>query len=84
MSNVFIPFEIIPCPEHDLECGGDPKPRHDLPVFREPAQAIHWMSQPANTHVHVRDGKRVLLQWLEHTPEEAKALGFTVPEGSIH
>lgn len=81
---VFIPFEIKPCSEHGYECGGEPEPRFDLPVFTATADAANWMTQIANQHIHRRNGAHVVLNWIEHTREEALALGFKLSSEVLH
>jgi hypothetical protein len=81
---VWLPFEVVACDEHGFKCGGDHKARHDLPSFSKSEQAMSWMVQPANNHIHSRDGNPVRLQWVEHTLEEAVEKGFTLPKGDMH
>ena len=83
-SPVYAPFEVVPCDEHGWACGGRVEPRYDLPVFSTVDAARTWMSQPANQHVHRRGNELVRLQWVEHTLEEAVALGFKPPPDVVH
>ncbi len=85
MNNpIWLPFEIVPCSEHGMACGGVPKARHDLPVFTDMAKILPWMTAPENAAHHQRGGERVMLQWVEHTPEEAVNLGFPPPKQELH
>lgn len=85
MNNpIWVPFETKPCPSHGWACGGIDEPRYDLPVFISMAMIMSWMIDPANQHIHSRNGQHVLLHWEEHTREEAMNLGFLPPTEDLH
>jgi hypothetical protein len=83
-KTIWLPFEVHPCTEHGMACGGVPKPRHDLPVFNDLEQIMPWMTAPENYHYHLRDRQPVMLQWMEHTQDEAVMLGFAPTKEELH
>lgn len=43
-----------------------------------------WMTAPENYHYHLRDRQPVMLQWMEHTQDEAVMLGFAPTKEELH
>lgn len=62
-KTVFVPFEI-----EWMSKGVQEKKRNDLPRFLEPREIVQYLAE--NPLVSYRDGRRVYLEWREHSEKD--------------